>query len=289
MALAYLIDPDTPKNDGTFRPLTVIAREGTVVWANPPAPVTLCTNHCAQEIAEAVIKALAAGVPGPRRSAGWGRRFRIAIQGTRPAQRPPLHLAHVPRAAGRRRLVGRRRLADGRRGAGGRRHQVRQRRGHRGALPALLRAPRVPAGLGGATGATGAASGRRARARTPRSTSRPARTPPGTAMRHAPYGILGGQGRPARTAIASAPAAGPIRVLQTKEVGVVVRARRRLPGGVGRRRGLRRPAAAHARGARVRPGERLRDAGPGPGDRARAARRRRGGRRPARPAPRKGR
>jgi len=59
MALAYLIDPHTPKNDGTFRPLTVIAREGTVVWAAAPAPVTLCTNHCAQEIGEAVIKALA--------------------------------------------------------------------------------------------------------------------------------------------------------------------------------------------------------------------------------------
>ena len=37
MALAYLIDPDTPKNDGTFRPLEVIAKAGTVVWANPPA------------------------------------------------------------------------------------------------------------------------------------------------------------------------------------------------------------------------------------------------------------
>ena len=33
-ALAYLIDPDTPKNDGAFRPLKVIAKPGTVVWAN---------------------------------------------------------------------------------------------------------------------------------------------------------------------------------------------------------------------------------------------------------------
>ncbi len=81
MALAYLIDADIPKNDGAFRPLTVIAREGTVAWARPPAPVTLCTNHCAQEIAEAVIKALAGACPD-RAMAGWGRRFRIAIQGT---------------------------------------------------------------------------------------------------------------------------------------------------------------------------------------------------------------
>jgi len=83
MALAYLIDPDTPKNDGTFRPITVIAREGTVVWAKPPAPVTLCTNHCAQEIGEAIIKALAPAC-GDRAMAGWGRRFRIAIQGRNP-------------------------------------------------------------------------------------------------------------------------------------------------------------------------------------------------------------
>src|SRR5262252_5543604 len=83
MALAYLIDPETPKNDGTFRPLTVIASEGTVVWARSPAPVTLCTNHCGQEIGEAIIKALARARPD-RVMAGWGRRFRIAIQGKHP-------------------------------------------------------------------------------------------------------------------------------------------------------------------------------------------------------------
>ena len=83
MALAYLIDPDTPKNDGTFRPLEVIAREGTVVWAREGAPVTLATNHCAQEIMEAIMRALAPACPG-RVMAGWGRRFRIAIQGTDP-------------------------------------------------------------------------------------------------------------------------------------------------------------------------------------------------------------
>jgi N-methylhydantoinase B len=88
MALAYLMDAQTPKNDGAFRPLTVIARPGTVVWAEPPAPVTLCTNHCAQEIMEAVIKALAPACPD-RAMAGWGRRFRIAIQGEHPRTRRP--------------------------------------------------------------------------------------------------------------------------------------------------------------------------------------------------------
>ena len=83
VALSYLIDPDTPKNDGTFRPITVIAKPGTVVWANPGMPVTLATNHCGQEIMEAIIKALAPACP-ERAMAGWGRRFRIAIQGRDP-------------------------------------------------------------------------------------------------------------------------------------------------------------------------------------------------------------
>ena len=96
MALAYLIDPQTPKNDGMFRPLTVIAKPGTVVWANEGAPVTLATNHCAQEIMEAVIKALAPACPD-RAMAGWGRRFRIAISGKDPRSGRPFiwHMFHA--------------------------------------------------------------------------------------------------------------------------------------------------------------------------------------------------
>jgi N-methylhydantoinase B len=88
VALSFLIDPETPKNDGTFRPLEVVARPGTVVWADPGMPVTLATNHCGQEIIEAVIKALAPACPD-RAMAGWGRRFRIAVQGRDPRSRKP--------------------------------------------------------------------------------------------------------------------------------------------------------------------------------------------------------
>ena len=83
MAFLYLIDPDTPKNSGALRPLKVVARQGTIVWADPGKPVTLCTSHPSNEIVEAVIKALAASCPD-RVMAGWGRRFRIAIQGEDP-------------------------------------------------------------------------------------------------------------------------------------------------------------------------------------------------------------
>jgi N-methylhydantoinase B len=96
MAFAYLIDPRTPKNEGTFRPLAVKARPGTIVWPNPPAPVTLCTNHCAQDIAEAMITALAGACPD-RVMAGWSKRFRIAIQGVHPKTKHPFiwHLFHA--------------------------------------------------------------------------------------------------------------------------------------------------------------------------------------------------
>lgn len=96
MALAYMIEPTTPKNSGSFRVVDVIAQQGTVVWAFPPAPVTLATNHCAQEIGEAIIKALAGACP-ERVISGWGRRFRIAIKGTDPrTQRQFIwHLFHA--------------------------------------------------------------------------------------------------------------------------------------------------------------------------------------------------
>jgi len=88
VALSYLIDPDIPKNDGAFRVLNVKLKEGTIVWPREGAPVTLCTNHCGQEIIEAIIKALAPACPD-RAMAGWGRRFRIAIQGTDPRTERP--------------------------------------------------------------------------------------------------------------------------------------------------------------------------------------------------------
>jgi N-methylhydantoinase B len=63
-------------------------KEGTIVWPRPGAPVTLCTNHCAQEIIEAIIRALAPACPD-RAMAGWGRRFRIAVLGIDPRSEKP--------------------------------------------------------------------------------------------------------------------------------------------------------------------------------------------------------
>ena len=34
MAISYLINPETPKNHGSQRPITVKAKQGTIVWSN---------------------------------------------------------------------------------------------------------------------------------------------------------------------------------------------------------------------------------------------------------------
>jgi N-methylhydantoinase B len=101
MAIAYLMDPDVPRNDGMLRPVEVVAREGTVVWAREGAPVALSTSHCAQEIVEAIVVALAPACP-ERAMAGWGRRFRIALKGEDPRTRRPFiwHLFHARPGAG---------------------------------------------------------------------------------------------------------------------------------------------------------------------------------------------
>jgi N-methylhydantoinase B len=61
----------------------------------------LSTNHCAQEVLEAIIKALAPACP-ERAMAGWGRRFRIAIKGEDPRNNKPFiwHMFHARPGAG---------------------------------------------------------------------------------------------------------------------------------------------------------------------------------------------
>ncbi len=220
MAFAYLIDPRTPKNSGTFRPVKVIAKPGTIVHPNPPAPVTLSTNHCAQEIAESIIKALTPACP-ERAIAGWGRRFRIAIKGVNPRTKRPFiwHMFHA-RPGGGATVAGDGWETAGR-GPGGRRHQVRQRRGRRGALPADVRAPRVPRRLRRRRPASGR---RRRRCYDCAWTSRRRRspTPPATASATRRTACsAASEGLPHRYRLRSR--GGQTRVLKTKEVGIPVR------------------------------------------------------------------
>ena len=82
-AIMYLAPSDVARNEGSMRPVQVIAPKGLVVNANPPAPVCMSTNHCAEEIIEAVFKALAPAIPHAV-TAGFSRRLRYAMIGTDP-------------------------------------------------------------------------------------------------------------------------------------------------------------------------------------------------------------
>ena len=72
LALASFFDTSIPRNEGTYRCLTVIAPEGTIVNARPPAPMTMNTVFVAHEIVHAVWRALAEADPG-RACAGWSK------------------------------------------------------------------------------------------------------------------------------------------------------------------------------------------------------------------------
>jgi N-methylhydantoinase B len=72
LALASFLDTSIPRNEGTYRCLTIIAPEGSIVNALPPAPMTMNTVFVAHEIVHAVWRALAQANPS-RACAGWSK------------------------------------------------------------------------------------------------------------------------------------------------------------------------------------------------------------------------
>ena len=101
MALTYLLDPGIAKNDGTMRPVEIVAKRGTIVWPEEWAPVTMSTSHCGQEIIEAVVTALAPACP-EQTMAAWGKRLRIALKGRDPRSGRDFiwHMFHARPGAG---------------------------------------------------------------------------------------------------------------------------------------------------------------------------------------------
>lgn len=72
VALLSHFDAPIPRNAGAFRPITIVAPEGTVVNARYPAPMTSNTVYPATEIIYAIWKALSAAQPAEA-CAGWGK------------------------------------------------------------------------------------------------------------------------------------------------------------------------------------------------------------------------
>ncbi|WP_247971137.1 hydantoinase B/oxoprolinase family protein [Bradyrhizobium sp. 195] len=71
-ALSSFLDPDIPHNEGVYRCVKIIAPEGTIVNALPPAPMTMNTVFPAIDIMNACWRALAQAEPS-RACAGWGK------------------------------------------------------------------------------------------------------------------------------------------------------------------------------------------------------------------------
>lgn len=71
-AVSAFFDPDIPRNEGTFRPIEIVAPKGSLVNPKPPAPVTMCTVFPAHEIIHACWWALGQAEPA-RSCAGWGK------------------------------------------------------------------------------------------------------------------------------------------------------------------------------------------------------------------------
>lgn len=80
LGLSSFFDTDIPRNEGTYRRVEVIAPEGTVVNARPPAPMTMNTVFVAHEIVHALWRALAQADPS-RSLAGWSKTMHGHVAG----------------------------------------------------------------------------------------------------------------------------------------------------------------------------------------------------------------
>jgi N-methylhydantoinase B len=80
LAIASFFDTSIPRNEGTYRCLTIIAPQGTIVNALPPAPMTMNTVFVAHEIVHAVWRALAQACPA-RACAGWSKTMHGHVTG----------------------------------------------------------------------------------------------------------------------------------------------------------------------------------------------------------------
>lgn len=93
LALFSCIDPDVKMNEGSARPVHVIAPPGSVVNSQEPAPTTLCTVSTCEVITECGWLALAQAVP-ERANAVWARWFGPASMGLNPRTGMPFADIH---------------------------------------------------------------------------------------------------------------------------------------------------------------------------------------------------
>ena len=84
--LKAVLDPDIPANGGFYRAIEVTAPEGSLVHAQPPAPVAWRTQTC-QRIADLILGALAPALPARVIAATNGANSAWVFSGTNPTTR----------------------------------------------------------------------------------------------------------------------------------------------------------------------------------------------------------
>lgn len=84
-----LLDPEVPPNEGCWRPVRIVAPEGTVVNARPPAPVGGGNLELSQRIVDVLIGALAQALPERACAACQGTMNNLTIGGIDPRTGEP--------------------------------------------------------------------------------------------------------------------------------------------------------------------------------------------------------
>jgi N-methylhydantoinase B len=88
-AFRALLDPGIPPNAGVWRPIRIVAPEGTVVNARPPAPVGGGNLELSQRIVDAIFGALAQVLPDRVPAASQGTMNNVVIGGIDPRSGKP--------------------------------------------------------------------------------------------------------------------------------------------------------------------------------------------------------
>jgi len=77
-AVRVLTDPEAPPSAGAFRPVEVIAPEGCLLNARPPAGVAAGNVETSSRVADLVIEALAGATPAPAQGQGTMNNLTVA-------------------------------------------------------------------------------------------------------------------------------------------------------------------------------------------------------------------
>ena len=79
-AVRVLTDPEAPPSAGAFRPVEVVAPEGCLLNARPPAAVAAGNVETSSRVADLVIEALAGATPAPAQGQGTMNNLTLASE-----------------------------------------------------------------------------------------------------------------------------------------------------------------------------------------------------------------